>query len=323
MEFIGIDIAKRKFDLAWESSSTGKVRNKAFENTPAGHVDLLQWLHKQGLEPGAAHLAMEATSQYYEAMALALFDAGYTVSVVNPLQIKAFGESLLSRQKTDKADAKLIARYCAQNKPAPWAPPPKEIRELQRLLARLEAVQGMHSQEKNRRYEAEGIALESVERIAGTLQDEEDRLRSMIKDHIDRHPGLRDQQELLCSIPGVGPQVSSYVIAWLQAERFADVRQAVAFVGLSPRHGESGDSVRKKSRTSKLGHGRLRKILYMPALTALRYNPPARALAERLRAAGKPAKVAVVAVMRKLVHWMVGVIKSGVPFDAQLALARM
>lgn len=323
MEYIGIDIAKRKFDLAWESGATGKMRNKAFENTPAGHAELLQWLHKQGIEPGAGHLAMEATSQYYEALALALFDAGYTVSVVNPLQIKAFGESLLSRQKTDKADAKLIARYCAQNTPPAWQAPPAEVREMQRLIARLEAVQGMHVQEQNRRYEAQGVALESVDRVVGTLKEEEDRLRRMINDHIDRHPGLRNQQELLCSIPGIGPQVSSYVMAWLRTERFADTREAVAYVGLSPRHRESGDSVRGKSRLSKLGHGRLRKILYMPAMAAMRYNPAAKALYERLREAGKPGKVALVAVMRKLVHWMVGVLKSGKPFDERLALAKI
>lgn len=320
MNAIGIDIAKRKFDLALLSK--GKLKTKVFDNTAAGHAELLDWLKKHELTAENCHLAMEATSQYYEAVALTLFDAGYLVSVVNPLQIKAFGESLMRRQKTDRADAELIARFCEVNNPQPWNAPPRKIRELQRLLARLEAVQAMHVQEQNRRYEAQGFALESVERVIETLDLEIDYLQQQIRDHIDRHPDLREQDALLQSIPGVGPSVSSYAIAWLRGERFDDAREAVAFVGLSPRHHQSGDSVHGKTSISKLGHGRLRKILYWPAMSAMRYNAAAAALTQRLVAAGKNKKVAIIAIMRKLVHWMVGVIKSGKPFDVNLALAR-
>ena len=127
---------------------------------------------------------------------------------------------------------------------------------------------------------------------------------------------------LLTSIPGVGERVSTYYLAWLRSERFMTVRQAVAFVGLSPQHHESGDSVRGKTRVSKIGHGRLRKILYMPAMSAARNNPAAKALCERLRAAGKPGKVILCAVMRKLIHWMFGVLSTRQPFDVQRALAK-
>lgn len=320
MEAVGIDIAKRKFDLAWLSG--GKLKTKVFENTEKGHRELLAWLKKHDLTVENCHLAMEATSQYYEPVALALLDAGYTVSVINPLQIKAFGDSLMRRQKTDRADAELIARFCEVNKPQSWQAPSREVRELQRLLARLEAVQAMHVQEQNRRHEAQGIALESVERVIETLEQEVKHLQDKIRDHIDRHPDLRKQDELLQSIPGVGPSVSSYTIAWLRAERFDDTRQAVAFVGLSPRHHQSGDSIHGKTRISRIGHGRLRKILYWPAMCAMRYNAAAAAFAQRMATAGKNKKVAIVAVMRKMVHWMLGVLKSGKPFDINLALAR-
>jgi transposase len=320
MDAIGIDIAKRKFDLAWLSG--GKLKTKVFENTDKGHAELLAWLKKNKLTIENCHLAMEATSQYYEPVALALFDAGYTVSVVNPLQIKAFGESLMRRQKTDRADAELIARFCEVNKPERWHAPPPKVRELQRLLARLEAVQAMHVQEQNRRHEAQGFALESIRRVIETLDMEIAYIEDQIRDHIDRHPDLREQDELLQSIPGVGPVVSRYAIAWLRSERFDDVRQAVAFVGLSPRHHQSGSSIHGKSSISKLGHGRLRKILYWPAMSAMRYNAAAAALTQRITAAGKNKKVAIIAVMRKLVHWMIGVIKSGKPFDVNLALAK-
>jgi transposase len=159
--------------------------------------------------------------------------------------------------------------------------------------------------------------------VIETLDLEIAYLQDQIRDHIDRHPDLREQDELLQSIPGVGPAVSSYAIAWLRGERFDDVRQAVAFVGLSPRHNQSGSSLHGKSSISKLGHGRLRKILYWPAMSAMRYNAAAAALTQRITAAGKNKKVAIIAVMRKLVHWMIGVIKSGKPFDVNLALARI
>ena len=320
MKIVGIDIGKRKFDVAL--TVQGKVRSKVFENTEQGHQGLLGWLSSRGCEPGDTHLCMEATSQYYEALAVAVHEAGYRVSVVNPLQIKAFGESQLRRQKTDRADAQLIARFCEQQNPPAWQPPAPQIRELQRLVARIEAVQQMRVQELNRRHEAAGAALESVDRILRVLEEELASLEKQIRDHIDRHPPLREQRDLLTSIPGIGERVSMYYQAWLQSERFGNVRQAVAFVGLSPRQHESGDSVRGKARVCKVGHARLRKVLYMPAMSAMRCNPAAKALYERLKANGKSAKVALCAVMRKLLHWMFGVLKSRQPFDVQRALAK-
>ncbi len=320
MKWIGIDIAKRKFDLALREGE--KVRNKVFENSPAGHRALLAWLEARGCEPADTHLCMEATSQYYEGVAEVLWSAGYRVSVVNPLQIKAFGESLLARQKTDRADAGLIARFAEQQTPMLWQPPPPEIRELQRLLARLEAVQQMRVQEQTRRHLAEGEALDSIDRVLALLTEEQANLERRIDDHIDRHPPLRAQRALLTSIPGVGERVSSYFLAWLQAERFDDARQAVAFVGLSPRQRQSGDSVRGRSRLCKLGHARLRKVLYLPAMSAIRCNPAAGSFADRLKAGGKGGKLVIGAVMRKLVHWMFGVLKSGQPFDAKRAFAK-
>lgn len=322
MEYIGIDIAKRKFDVLWIATETGKRRDKVFANTPAGFKEMLGWLGKYNLVPENSRLAMEATSQYYEALAEALFNAGFTVSVVNPLQVKRFGQAVMLRQKTDKADAELIARFCAQCDPRPWAPPPPQVRELQRLVGRLDAVQDMLVQEQNRRYVSQGVTLESVERMIVSLEDEQELVKSMIKDHIDRHPDLRDQQELLCSIPGVAERLSAYFMAWLPIERFEDAREAVAFVGLSPQHRESGDSIRGKSKLCKMGHARLRRMLYMPAMAAINHNPAAQAMAKRLKESGKGGKVVVVAVMRKLVHWMIGVLKSGISFNPQLAIAK-
>lgn len=211
MKPVGIDISKKTFHVAVLAG--GKQLNKVFENSPAGHRDLQSWLVKKGISQTESQLCMEATSTYYEALALALVDGGWQVSVVNPLQIKAFAESRLVRQKTDRADAYTIALFCAQQEPPLWCPPAPEVRELQALLARLEAVQGMRIQELNRLYEAQGIARESVERLLEILDEELRLLKQQINDHIDRHPGLKQQTDLLKSIPGVGDSLSAYMTA--------------------------------------------------------------------------------------------------------------
>lgn len=320
MTTVGIDISKAKFDIALLRE--GKYLSKVFPNTAAGHAELLKWLSHKGVQNSDCHLCMEATSTYYEALALHLHDAGWKVSVVNPLQIKHFAEAQLARQKTDRADARVIAQFCAWHDPTPWQAPAPQVRQLQRLLARLEAIQGMHVQEQNRLHEAQGISRESVQRMLQVLDAEMRTLEKLIDEHIDRHPDLREQRGLLQSIPAVGPRLSAYFMAWLPVNRLEDARQAVAFVGLSPRAHESGKSVRGKAALCKLGHARLRKLLYMPAMSALQCNPAARALAKRLRDAGKPGKLIIGAIMRKLVHWMFGVLKSAQPFDSRLALAK-
>ena len=320
MKWIGVDIAKRKFDVALLDGE--KVRNKVFANTADGHASLVKWLAARGCESSESHVCMEATSQYYEALAEHLYAAGFRVSVINPLQIKAFGESQLSRQKTDRADAVLIARFGEQQSPSLWQPASPEVRELQRLLARLEAVQHMHVQEQTRRHEAQGEALESIDRVLSLLEEERTKLEQRIRDHIDQNPDLRKQRDLLVTIPGVGERLSSYFMAWLQTDRFNDARQVAAFIGLSPRHRQSGESVRGKSRLCKIGHARLRKMLYLPAMSAIRCNQAAQECADRLKARGKRGKVVIGAIMRKLVHWMFGVLKSGIPFDARRAVAK-
>lgn len=319
-DVVGEDVSKRKLDVAWKRGE--RVQPKVFGNDAAGHADLVRWLAGKGVTADACHVAMEATSTYYEALALHLVEAGFRVSVVNPLRIKGYAESRLLRQKTDRADARLIAQFCAEQKPEAWQPPTPQVRELQRLVARWEAVRDLGTQERIRLHEAQGQARASVQRILAMLDAELAALEVLIRDHIDRDPDLRQQGDWLRSIPGIGAVLSAYLMAWLPAERFDNPRQAAAFVGVCPRHHQSGDSVRGKARMSKVGHARLRRMLYMPAMSALRCNPAAKALAERLRAKGKPGKLILGAIMRKLIHWAVGVLKSRAPFNPTLALAQ-
>ena len=311
---LGIDIAKAKFDVALLIE--GKIKKtRVFENTPIGFQALSAWLTKQDITTLAA--CMEATGSYGEALATYLFDQGFAVSVVNPAQIKSFSGARLMRAKTDKADAKLIAQFYLNMRPAAWVPPPHHVRELQALVQRLSALMQIESQEHNRLETAAAVIQPSIATVLNTVKAEIKAVERMIRDHIDQHPDLRDQSKLLESIPGIGEATIARLLAFIgDVTRFSHAKALAAFVGLNPTVHQSGSSVRGKPHLSKKGNATLRKALYMPAIVARRYNPVIQAFAERLKKAGKPNMVIIGAVMRKLLHIIYGVLKSGMPFDA-------
>jgi transposase len=216
-------------------------------------------------------------------------------------------------------DAKMLARFVQTQQPAVWTPPPAELRALQALLRRLDALGEMRTQEKNRLGVAELTVSDSITQHLDYLEVQIEALKAQIQNHIDQHPGLKQQQDLLDSIPGVGSATSAWLIGELNLTRFDSARQAAAFVGLTPRNHLSGTSVRGKPKLSKHGNSLLRKLLYFPALTAMTHNPLVRALCLRLKAKGKHKMAIIAAAMRKLVHIAFGVIKSGKPFDPTLA----
>ncbi len=315
---VGIDIAKKKFDVVLLVE--GKEKSGAFQNTPEGFAMFARWLERNGAE--RVHACMEATGTYGDDLALYLHRAGHVVSVVNPAKVKGFAQSELSRTKTDKADARLIARFCRTMRPEPWQPPTPEIKELQSLMRRAESLNDMLTQERNRLATTEGLARSSIERTISHLEEELRITRRLVRDHIDQHPDLRGKRDLLESIPGVGPATSAMILAEFgDVARFEDARRMAAFCGLTPRQHQSGSSVRGKTRLSKTGSSRIRKALYMPALVAMTHNPVIAAFCQRLRAYGKCPMVIVGAAMRKLIHIVFGVLKSGRPFDPSIAMA--
>jgi len=314
---LGIDVAKAKLDCALRLPE-GKIRSKVVENTPDGFQALRVWLNKQGVV--ALHVCMEATGTYWEAVAefLASLEA-VTVSVVNPAQIKAFGASRMVRTKTDKADAKLIAEFCAERHPAPWQPPAPAEQALRALVLRLDALQGMRTQESNRLDVARPAVKEGITKHLDWLDKEIKLILQVIRDHIDSDPTLRDKQRLLDSVPGLGERTIAVLLAFYGSpERFGNARQAVAFAGLDPRQHESGSSVHGKPRLSKVGHTFLRKALYMPAMVTLYRTTWGKLFRSRLAASGKPPMLIIGAMMRKLIHVAFGVLKSGKPFDPTL-----
>jgi transposase len=242
--------------------------------------------------------------------------------VVNPAAIKAYAQSRLSRTKTDRVDASLIAGFCAERRPPAWRPPAPELRELQALVRRLEALVEMRVAEENRLAAGGAVAAvrASVEEHIAYLSEQIKRTEKLISDHIDSHPGLRRQRELLDSIPGVGEATAAALLAEVpDIKQYRSARQLAAFAGLVPRERQSGSSVRGRVRLSKIGNARLRKALYFPAVTALRCSPFFQAWAEGLRARGKSKMAVIGAAMRKLVHLAYGVLKTGRPFDPEWA----
>jgi transposase len=318
---LGIDIAKLKFNACLLNSSD-KRKHKVFPNTATGFEQLAQWLSKQGVEH--VHACLEATGTYGEALSLFLHQAGHTVSVINPAAIKAFAQSRLSRTKTDRVDAELIARFCQAQEPPIWTPLPQEVRELQALVRRLESLIEMRVAEENRL--SSGIAVEvirqSVEEHLAYLNEQIKRCEELIRDQINKHPGLKRQSELLDSIPGIAESTAAVLLAEMtDPKQYRSARQVAAYAGLVPRERQSGSSLRGRARLSKISNARLRKALYFPAITALRCSPFFKAWAEGLQERGKCKMTVICAVMRKLVHLAYGVLKSEEPFDSQWAKA--
>lgn len=317
---LGIDISKSKFDVAL-LRDTGKLKHRVFPNTQAGFGQLSDWLAKQQVE--RVHACMEATGAYSEALATYLHERGQVISIVNPAQIKSYAESRLSRAKTDKADATLIARFCAERRPPAWSPLPQEVRELQALSRRLDSLMEMRGMEANRLEVAATAAVtESLSEHLAFLDREVARTEGLIRSHIDSHPGLRGQRDLLVSIPGIGETTAAKILGEIMdVKLYESARQLAAFAGLAPRLHESGSSVRKRAKLSKVGAPRLRKALYFPAIVAIKHNPYIKDLGERLRRRGKCPMQVIGAAMRKLIHIAYGVLKSGRPFDPEMKTA--
>lgn len=311
---LGIDVAKLKFNVCLIRED-GRLRHRVFTNNSSGFSELSQWLTKNNVTQ--IHACLEATGTYSEALATYLSDNNHQVSLVNPAAIKAFAGAQLSRTKTDRVDAELIARFCLTQKPQLWVPAALEIRELQALVRRLDSLIEMHTMEANRL--SSGVSTsevrDSIESLISHLEEQIKRTEKLIRKHINNHPHLRADRELLLSIPGLGEATVARLMSEINFQRYDSARQVAAFAGLAPRLRESGKSVRGRARLSKTGTPRIRRALYFPAITALRCNPIIKAWASGLRERGKCEMQIIGAVMRKLIHLAYGVLKSGKPYD--------
>jgi transposase len=317
MDVLGIDVGKREMHAVLLRGD--RSTSKSVPNTTAGFKQLQTWLRNRKVEN--LHACLEATGGWSEDVAIALTDVGFSVSLVNPMRVKAFAQSEMLRTKTDQIDAALIARFCRMHAPLIWVPPPPEIRLLQGLVRRYQSLVQMRTDEQNRRQAPMigGAVEDSITSTLEHLDRELDRVDREIQRLFDQHPPLGRQRDLLLSIPGIGATTAARILGEMpNIAEFRDVKAVAAYAGLSPRHYESG-SLRRPSRIAKTGNANLRKALYFPAISAMRFNPVLRAFADRLRERRKSNLTIIAAAMRKLLTLAYGVLKSGQVFDPTYA----
>jgi transposase len=319
--FVGVDIAARSFVAVWGTSPDTLQRAQTFAQTPEGFVAFQQQLQATGIAPTATLVVMEATGSYWVALAVTLHEVGYVVCVVNPAHLYNYVRSLPRRGKTDALDAQVLARFAFERKPAAWTPPPAVYHELRQRLVARDGLMAMRNQARNQRHALEQwpvVVATVLDQLVGVIADLDRRI-AMVEGEIAEvlaNDAWASSAALLATIPGVGIITSAWLlVGTLNFSLCGSAEQAASFAGLTPLARESGTSVRGRAQLGRGGNRRLRTALYLATLAGAQYNPVLKAFYERLRATGKPMKVARCAVARKLLHVAWAVVTKGQPFD--------
>ena len=315
---LGIDLSKAYFDATLRQADA-QLSHKQFKNNAQGFAQLEKWLRKQMPKQASTelHACMEATNIYWEELADHLHAQGYSVSVVNPARIKGFAMSQMRRNKSDKLDSEVIAAFCAALEPRAWVPPTPTERKLRRLVRHRDALVKTQTQQKNRLVDCRDEDVRaSLEVVLSTLADQIEQIEQRIADFIEQEPALREDKQLLTSIKGFGEVTAHLLMAELyDLADYDSARAAAADAGANPSHHESGETIRRRSKVSKVGKASIRGALFFPAMSAMQHNPVVRDLAQRLARRGKPYYLIVCAAIRKLIHIAYGVLKHRTPFD--------
>jgi transposase len=304
--FIGIDVAKDRLDVHVRPSGDTFWVARDSEGV-AGLVDRLSAL-------GAQLIVLEATGGFELVIAGALAAARLPLAVVNPRQIRDFARAVGQLAKTDALDAQIIALFAERVRPEPRALPDAQTRALAELITRRRQIVEMMTAERNRRRLATSRRLvKSVDRLLTALQKELSDLEQELDDTIRGTPAWREAEDLLTSVPGVGDKLARTLIADLPELGRLDRKQIAALVGVAPINRDSG-TMRGK-RTTWAGRAKVRAVLYMAALVAARHNPTLRRFYQRLIAAGKAKKLALTAVMRKLLVILNAILRDHKPWQ--------
>src|SRR5215469_3787661 len=307
---LGIDVSKFKLDVILLLPAG--THAATFANNPKGFAALAQWLARLHASPS---VCLEATGTYGLPIARFLHDRGLKVSIVNPMAIHFFGRTHLSRNKTDAHDARLIALYAQHHQPRLWQPPTPAQEQLQQLVRVREQLLESRVVAQQHLQSTPAATAKFFRAQLRLLDRQITALENQLRESLQADPQLRRAVALLTSIPGVGLITALTVLAIMPPmEQLQSARQLAAFAGLTPSQRQSG-TFAGRSHLSKMGHRRLRKALYFPALTALRYNQRIQSLAIRLAQKGKGKMVIVGAAMRLLTHLIFGVLKNQTPFD--------
>ena len=311
---VGVDVSKDKFDIAYLLN--GQYRHKCFSNDKKGRQNFVNWLKKHSQSPW---VCMEATGHYSELIADSLVQHNIRVSIVNPLQIKSFSRTKLSRNKNDIVDAKMIAEYCEKMQPPTFVSRSDTQKELKDLIKLLDMLKEQLIQLKNQLHSTQGsLAKKSIKKYIKELEQKIKRIEKQVADLIEKDESLNKQMTLMTSIKGVGKNTAYKILAQIaDIHSFKKAKQFAAYIGVSPKQHQSGKFL-GRTTISRIGDARLRKAIYMAALVAKRFNRALQPFVKRLELRGKSPKSIVCAVMRKLVHLIFGVLKNNRPFDSQL-----
>lgn len=309
--YIGMDVSKATLDICTSNGETWQVPNtdRAIDELRARIA---------GLQP--ALIVLEATGGYELRAAGALASGGLPVAVVNPRQVRNFARSLNQLAKTDRIDARILAAFALTIRPEPRPLPDADTRELDALITRRRQLVEMITAESTRLEMAAPITRKQIKAHIAWLRRQLAQVNGDIDGMVRRSPIWRAKDDLLQSVPGIGNATARTLLALLPELGSLSDKQISALVGLAPFNRDSG--VLRGRRTVWGGRVRVRTALYMAALVAMRYNPVLKAFYDRLRGAGKPAKVALVAVMHKLLIIINAMVRDGQPWDETHASAR-
>lgn len=303
--FIGIDVSKAQLDLAERPEGQHHV----FSQTPVGIDSLVA--HARSLNPLA--IVLEATGGLEVPVASALVVAGLPVAVVNPRQVRDFAKATGRLAKTDVIDAQILARFAEAVRPAPRPVPDAAAQEFSALLSRRRQLIEMRVAEHNRLGTATSHIQQQIRKHLIWLDRQVTALEEELGQRIKSTPIWRERDNLLQSVPGVGPILSRTLVAELPELGTLTRHQIAALVGVAPLNRDSGTL--RGRRTTWGGRAVVRTALYMGAVVAVRWNPVLKAFYQRLRAAGKAAKVALVACMRKLLTILNAMLKHRTPWS--------
>lgn len=288
---VGIDVSQARLDVHLRPEG----RSFQVPNTPDGHALLQTNLPA----PGTCRIVLEATGGYERRVVAELVDGGHTVSLVNPRQIRDYAKALGILAKTDRIDAKVIARFGTDVKPRPVVKLPEKQAELDQLVVRRRQLVQLRVAEKNRfREDLAKVVRQSVQRSIDALNKDLARIDRAILELVQSDDDWRSRFELLKTVPGVGDATAAALVAELPELGQLNRQKIAALVGLAPFADDSGK--RTGQRSIRGGRKSLRSALYMAALSASRHNPVLKAFAERLKQRGKQGKVVLTACMRKL-----------------------
>lgn len=306
--YVGIDVAKAHLDIAVRPSGEQWV----VTNDDAGIVALRERLY--ALRPAPTLVVLEATGGREIPVVAALATAGWSVAVVNPRQVRAFAHAIGQLAKTDALDAALLARFAEAVRPTPRPLPDAAVQEFAALLARRRQLVGMQTAERQRLDTALAAVRTHIERHLAWLAQELDDLDRSLRERVQASPLWRERENLLRSVPGVGPTTAFALLADLPELGTLGRKQIAALVGVAPLNRDSG--ALRGTRGVWGGRARVRSALYMAALVATRHNPIIRAFYERLCADGKPKKLALTACMHKLLTILNAILRHATPWQA-------